>query len=56
MKKRGPQLVRLGSLNDIVRESGKNNDDGDGWSVRASDERRPPVKLTQGLRAFFFKR
>jgi hypothetical protein len=56
MKKRGPQIIRLGSLNTIVRERGNNNDDGDGWSVLAKDERRPPVKLARGLRAFLFKR
>lgn len=56
MKKRGPQIVLLGNLNTIVRENGKNNDDGDSWSVLAKDERRPPVKLSRGLRAFLFGR
>ena len=56
MKKREPQLIRLGNLNTVVREGGKNNDDGDGWSVKAGNDRRPPAQLKQGLRAVLFSR
>lgn len=33
----------LGKLDALVREGGKNNDDGWGWSTRAGDELRPTL-------------
>ncbi len=34
-------LRRLGKLDDLVRENGKNQDDGWNWSVKAGNDRVP---------------
>lgn len=54
MGKRQPHLVRLGNLNTVVREHGRNNDDGNGWTIKVEEERRPPAPLRRGLLAFLF--
>jgi hypothetical protein len=44
-----PTISDIGNLKVIVRENGKNNDDGDGWSVKAEDAQKPPTQLPQGV-------
>jgi hypothetical protein len=44
-----PVITNIGNLKEIVRENGKNNDDGDGWSVQADDGYKPPTQLPQGI-------
>ncbi len=47
-----PQLITVGNLSSLVRERGRNNDDGDGWSIKAEDALRPPVPLARGVLSF----
>jgi hypothetical protein len=51
-----PQLVNVGNLNVIVRASGNNNDDGNGWTKQVSDDRRPPAQIGKGIIALLLKR
>jgi hypothetical protein len=46
---RMPVITNVGNLKEIVHENGKNNDDGDGWSVQADDGYKPPIRLPHGI-------
>ena len=46
-----PRLVRVGTLNQVVRANGNNNDDGNGWSRQVSNDSCPPAPIDKGILA-----
>lgn len=50
-----PVLENLGTLDQLVRQSGNNDDDGNRWRPKVDDEKVPPAPLTRGVVAYLFK-
>jgi hypothetical protein len=45
-----PRLQVIGNLNTLVRARGQNNDDGNSWSKKVDDDRRPSIRFSKRFR------
>ncbi len=51
-----PKLEKLGKLDAIVLQSGKNNSDGNRWTIQVGEDKVPPKPLAQGLLSYLLGR
>ncbi len=51
-----PKLELLGTLDTLVLQSGRNDDDGNNWRPKPDAGKLPPVPLTRGIFSYLLKK